>query len=529
MELRCKMCDGVIPTGEYTGVATCPFCQSVQTVPKLKEQKIAELYERAERYRHNNEFDKALALYEEIVKEDPYDAEWHWALLLCKFGVEYVEDTTSKKRIPTVNRACLTSVYDDPDYKNAQHYGNAEQQEIFTAEAAVMEEIQKGILEISEKEEPFDIFICYKETDENGRRALDSVLAMDLYESLWAEGYNVFFSRVTLKDKIGTAYEPYIFAALQSARVMIVLGTKPAHFEAVWVRNEWSRFLGLIKQDKTRLLIPAYKNMNPYDMPKAFSHLQGLDMSKLGFKQDLIAAIKRVVKPGMKGKFAGIESRIRLSGNEAGFIERGFMLLEEEEWKKARITFANALRISPKNPKSNLGMFLATAGYHNREEFLMYYDGTVANEFAAFLLKEGDDEVRACLEKYADIIGEYIEDLQAAGADRDDSIDKAVAGRNSGAEKKPRYKLTGVMDMKELGKQLGTTDADIYAFYKEMMTSDHKEKVEVAYKFFANLAHKNTDAFRNAEYCRKRMQELELEECQKSRIDEIERRIVEKL
>ena len=51
-------------------------------------------------------------------------------------------------------------------------------------EAKKIEEIRKGIIEVSGKEEPYDIFICYKETDENGNRTLDSVLAQDVYEEL---------------------------------------------------------------------------------------------------------------------------------------------------------------------------------------------------------------------------------------------------------------------------------------------------------------------------------------------------------
>ena len=31
-----------------------------------------------------------------------------------------------------------------------------------------IEELRKGIMEVSSKEAPYDIFICYKEADENG-------------------------------------------------------------------------------------------------------------------------------------------------------------------------------------------------------------------------------------------------------------------------------------------------------------------------------------------------------------------------
>ena len=60
---------------------------------------------------------------------------------------------------------------------------------------------------------------------------------------------------------------------------MVVLGTKPEYFNAVWVKNEWSRYLALIKAGQKKILIPAYKDMDPYDLPEEFSHLQAQDMT----------------------------------------------------------------------------------------------------------------------------------------------------------------------------------------------------------------------------------------------------------
>ena len=108
------------------------------------------------------------------------DAECYWSIVLCRYGIEYIEDPSSRKRVPTVNRAQFTSVFDDEDYKSAIKYADAHQRELYEKEATAINEIQKGILAISGQEEPFDIFICYKETDANGRRTQDSVLATEL-------------------------------------------------------------------------------------------------------------------------------------------------------------------------------------------------------------------------------------------------------------------------------------------------------------------------------------------------------------
>ena len=79
---------------------------------------------------------------------------------------------------------------------------------------------------------------------------------------------------------------------------MVVIGTKPEYFNAVWVKNEWSRYLALIRNGAKKVLIPAYRDMDPYDLPEEFSHLQAQDMSKLGFMQDLIIGIRKIADAG---------------------------------------------------------------------------------------------------------------------------------------------------------------------------------------------------------------------------------------
>lgn len=357
---KCKMCGGTIEFNPGDTVGVCDSCGTKQTLPRLDDDRRANLYDRANHFRRNNDFDKAAGIYEQILNEDNTDAEAYWSLVLCHYGIEYVEDPQSRKRIPTVNRAQFTSIFDDDNYKSALHYADGYQKELYEDEAKAINEIQKGILAISQKEEPFDVFICYKETDNSGRRTQDSVLANDLYHQLTQEGFKVFFSRITLEDKLGTAYEPYIFAALNSAKVMVVLGTKPEYFNAVWVKNEWSRYLSLVKNSNgKKMLIPAYKDMDPYDLPEEFSHLQAQDMSKLGFMQDLIRGIKKIVSAGASK--AEVKETVAVGGNVnvEPLLERAFMFLEDGDWGEANEYCEKVLDQDPKNVRAYLGKLMA--------------------------------------------------------------------------------------------------------------------------------------------------------------------------
>lgn len=404
---KCKMCGGTLEFNPGDTVAVCDSCGTKQTLPRLDGDKKANLYDRANHFRRNNEYDKAMSIYEQILAEDNTDAEAYWSLVLCRYGIEYVEDPATGKRIPTVNRAQFTSVFNDDNYKSALRCADAAQKEIYQAEAKAINEIQKGILAISQKEEPFDVFICYKETDSRGARTPDSVLANDLYHQLTQEGFKVFFSRITLEDKLGSAYEPYIFAALNSAKVMVVLGTRPEYFNAVWVKNEWSRYLALIKNGAKKMLIPAYKDMDPYDLPEEFSHLQAQDMGKLGFMQDLIRGIRKIVSSDGQ-KTAAKPAAPAAAGNTgaAPLLERAFLFLEDGKWPDADTYCEKVLDIDPKNAQAYLGKLMAELQVQKRGQLSDCTQPFDKNENYLKILRFGDEALNTELRGYIDIINE---------------------------------------------------------------------------------------------------------------------------
>ena len=410
---KCKMCGGDLEIQPGISVAECPYCGTKQTLPKLDDDRRANLYDRANHFRRNNEYDKAMGIYEQILNEDKTDAEAYWSLVLCRYGIEYVEDPTSHKRIPTVNRAQYTSVFMDEDYKSAIANADEHQKAVYNQEAKAIDEIQKGILAISQQEEPFDVFICYKETDNNGRRTPDSVLANDLYHELTNEGFKVFFSRITLEDKLGTIYEPYIFAALNSAKVMVVLGTKPEYFNAVWVKNEWSRYLALIKNGAKRILIPAYKEMDPYDLPEEFSHLQAQDMSKLGFMQDLIRGIKKLTakaQPSAQQKAADSISTPANEPDTAPLLKRAFMFLEDGDWSSANDYCEKVLDKEPENAMAYVGKLMAELQCRHRTDLLKCEAPLEESNYYLKALRFADADLRKELENDNSFIKKHIED-----------------------------------------------------------------------------------------------------------------------
>lgn len=360
---KCKMCGGDLNVTDGASVCTCAYCGTKQTLPKLGDEKRVAMFERANYFWRNNEFDKAMGIYEMVLATDDTDAEAYWSIVLCRYGIEYVEDPKSHKRIPTVNRFQTKSILRDEDYLNAIRCANGYQRDIFETEAAQIDTIQKNISTISKEEKPYDVFICYKETDGTGARTHDSVYAQKIYDALSHEGLRVFFSRITLEDKIGTAYEPYIYAALHSAKVMLVVSLSAENMNAPWVKNEWDRYLSIAKQDSTKALIPCYKDMSPYDMPEEFTYLQAQDMGKIGFLQDLVRGVKKVLAasaPALQTQ----ERAVQTAGEKAKpLLERAYIFLEDGNWKKANQYAEKVLDLEPKNTDAYLCKFLAAGEY----------------------------------------------------------------------------------------------------------------------------------------------------------------------
>lgn len=361
--IKCKMCGGDLVLVEGQSVAECEYCGSKQTVPSSDNEKKLNLFASANKLRLNCEFDRAAGIYDAIKAEFPSEAESYWGLVLCKYGIEYVDDPATGKKVPTCHRLSYDSVLDDANLDLAMENADAVARKVYREEAKHLEKIRTGILEVSSNEKPYDIFLCYKETDENGDRTLDSVLAQDLYTALTAQGYRVFFSRITLQGKLGEAYEPYIFAALNSARVMLAIGTDPEYYSAVWVKNEWSRYLKICAEDKSRHLIPCYKDMDAYDMPKEFRPLQGVDLGKMGAVQDILFNMEKYI-PLKKQTTTIIQEKVVVGGTGgsnkiASLLDRGNMALEDGDWAKADSFFEDVLNNDSKNAQAYIGKALA--------------------------------------------------------------------------------------------------------------------------------------------------------------------------
>lgn len=378
--LKCKMCGSNLDIGDSITVCKCEKCGTSQTVPDIEDDKELKLFERAGRLRFNCDFDKAAGIYNTITDSYTEEAEGYWGLILCKYGIEYA-DNASGKKVPVCHRISYDSVMDDEDFELVMENSDSESRAIFREEAKIIEENRKKYIQIAESEQPYDIYISYRAKDDNGDKTAVSEIAGHLYNKLTSAGYSVFLSEAALKGKKQSDCEPYIYSALNSANVMLALGTSYDDYNDVWVKNEWNRYLEIAEKNKNKCLIPCYKDVDEYDIPKEFAGLKVCQLGNDDTFNNIMAEIANVVKPESVNQPAPepekAEPAEEIELEEIEIIEpvdinklldEGFSAISDKNWKKANKLFFHVLDEEPDNSKAYWGQLLVQQECTNARE-----------------------------------------------------------------------------------------------------------------------------------------------------------------
>ena len=325
---ECKCCGGNVEEISR-GLGKCTSCRKMQSIPVSID---VEKVNRANRLRKRAIFDEAYELYSKIIKSNPEDSEAYWGLVLCRYGIEYVDDYNNVA-VPTCHRTIEGSIFEDSDFIMACEKADDELKKYYQEQAKIIDDIQKKIISIADSEKPYDIFISYKSHNEDGKPTVDSKYAQKIFNVLERKGFRVFFAEESLKKFAGTEYEPHIYSALKSSKFMVLIGGKEEHFNSAWVRNEWSRYQAMIRSGEDKLLLLVYFDMDPYDLPMELSKLQAIDWKTSDAQDTLISCIENKLGGGID------EKREKETAKEVTAT------LEKINQDKARAKFENAKQL----------------------------------------------------------------------------------------------------------------------------------------------------------------------------------------
>ena len=406
----CRNCgaqlEEIVP-GKYR----CPCCGSSFETEFSSEEEFMALNDASRKLR-DGEFDEADKAYRGIIAKFPHSYESYFGRALCKHGITFVDDIKKGRKIPTCYITDVGSFIDDQNYKKAIEFAPKEVAEEYKKQAQLIENIISEWKEKASKQS-YDVFISYKDKDDNNERTPDSYEAESLYNYLTQQGFKVFFSRQVLKEYVSERYEPYIFNAINVAPVMIVYGQKGEYMESTWVRNEWSRFVKKIElNEKERSgLIVAFEKMNGSDLPIEFKSIQCMDASEKTFLTDLVKNINNVLEKSRKPRntinsaqtvFGKVGKKTKqMNYQEIRTFEIGKGSIEkitetdENIWENAQQFFKRKLY---KLAKEQTNKFLENNEYHyGANELSLLIDSnyeTIENYIADIKNKEQGEKIK---------------------------------------------------------------------------------------------------------------------------------------
>lgn len=303
-ENRCTVCGGTLKDfGKYL---KCTSCDAEFAIDEgLSQEELDKRYirmNRLENAEHNLEisppqFDNAETDFQLITEQYPDWSAGYWGLLRAKFGIKFERDSDGKA-VPSCYKSEYADFRDIEEYKKA--IALAETPELKSSYQRMAEYIAKVAKEWSEEASryDYDVFISFKASNDDDTETADSREMQNLYTYLTENGYKVFFSPVTLRTEgySGRRSEPYIFNALDKAKVLIVYGSRKEYFTSTWVQNEWQRYLRNMekgKKPKNSLLV-VYQGINPKSLPQGLRNIQAIDYNSRTSYNEILNAVNGI-------------------------------------------------------------------------------------------------------------------------------------------------------------------------------------------------------------------------------------------
>ena len=351
---KCSVCSAQIVFPDDTAIVSCMFCNSLNQRPVSTGETLARM-ERADELRRQRAYDEAARSYEHVLGEHPDEHTALWGRLMCKYGVEVVEEKRNNQLVLQrllCHRARPTAIRNEDDFNHACELADPSVRDQYIRDAEYIDKVQANIRELARNREPWDVFICYKETSLHNpsEPTRDSSIARALCNRIQRDGYRVFFAPYSLIDMSGEMYEAEIYHAIHTARIMLLLGLKPEHFEATWPRSEWMRFMDVMEL-KGCTLIPIYGNgMTPEQLPKRIQNmgLQGFDIDgHPGYLEDLAHTVRFHLP--IQSKPQPVQPQFQPNApTPMSLLERAYLFIEDQDFDQARNYINRALDIDPK-------------------------------------------------------------------------------------------------------------------------------------------------------------------------------------
>lgn len=122
---------------------------------------------------------------------------------------------------------------------------------------------------------------------------------------------------------------------------MLSIGSKKEYFDAIWEKNEWSRFISFIQDKQDKYLIPCYFNMELKDLPIEFLPFEDMLLDDNNISK-IVNRVSKLLNRNNKGSNQNNTSLI------SNLIERAKYCLNNSEFDKVLEIVENILNVDYK-------------------------------------------------------------------------------------------------------------------------------------------------------------------------------------
>lgn len=399
--IKCPTCGSTLDLKD--GFFACPRCRNKYYKTFLFDNpEFANKLNHALELIQKGDFDAGKEEFTTLISEYPNEPEVYLGRMYARYGISFPEKNQYQPTLFFLPDDCFSK---DNDYLHAIKVAQDERSKrILEEKIKVLDSILTKYKEIKKNVPEYDIFLSYKRTelDDKNKLTKDTQHVKDLQLALLKKGYKVFMAPDDIPK--GTDYEPWIYASLLKAKIMIVYGSNIDYFSDKWVKNEWLRFLKLSNTTDYQnnvegakidgsLLVFYTPTVEPYDLPIGLKNIQGAsvdsleDSIKVYDAIDVIMAKYKNTKKAKKLKRVFIQAKepapvfkdenvkkieIRTIGNfqtqeveKVEELQKGNNLLTIGNYKNAYRIFSNYLINNPQNIEALIGKYLSSYKHSN--------------------------------------------------------------------------------------------------------------------------------------------------------------------
>ena len=328
---KCKVCSGTLTIeNDGNGSAICDYCGTHQIIPAIRDNRVVDLFSRANKLRMDREYVYATSIYESIVAEYPKEAEAYWGICLCKYGVEYLDSYGISYNKIFCHIIRDNSIFEDADYQNAILFSGSVQKEMYKNEAEQINNFQNTIKISNDNSLNTDIYVCCFENDTNLR------IVEEIYRELSQKGYIVYREIVRDYDDINSDKLVLSFQALKTSKTIIIVSDNAETFSNSIIRSKWEYFQK--KKIEISNIICCINKSNIIELPNALKGIASvLDISQNGYIQDLLYGLSKL------NNNVSVETDTETEHLTNLMLESTEKCISDSNWKKAK-EFINKLK-----------------------------------------------------------------------------------------------------------------------------------------------------------------------------------------